>query len=155
MHFPIVHHFQPFASLLPFNQFCINMSYLVTDSGVLEKLDHQFGHVQYWWQQDNAPAHSPGKKTLIKRGKFLFWPPHSPDLSPIEHMWKIVNGKLRGQQFLGDDDVFVAISDAWNAIEMTIVDNLCQSFLRRCKVCFDLGGESLNRPWREVHNAQV
>ena len=51
------------------------------------------------FQQDNAPIHT------AKAIQELFecsgihvscWPPHSPDLNPIEHVWKLFKDSLHG-----------------------------------------------------------
>jgi len=51
------------------------------------------------FQQDNAPCH----KARINSNWFLEhdneftvlkWPPHSPDLNPIEHLWDVVEPKI-------------------------------------------------------------
>jgi transposase len=128
---------------------------MLAKSKILGTLDHEFGKLHYWWQQDNAPAHKPGWPELKKLCKCLPWPPHSPDLSPIEHMWAIMKNKLKGQKFRDTEHLFQAITAAWNAIDMTTVNNLCASFPRRCSVCIQIGGASLNGHWTEVHNAVV
>jgi transposase len=52
----------------------------------------------FLWQQDNAPFHN----GLVARIFFkkcninvMRWPPYSPDLSPIENVWNIVQYRLR------------------------------------------------------------
>ncbi len=53
-----------------------------------------------YFQQDNAPCH----KAQIISDSFLEhdneltllkWPPHSPDLNPIEHLWDVVEREIR------------------------------------------------------------
>jgi len=41
-----------------------------------------------YFQQDNAPCHKARICTVLK------WPPESPDLNPIEHLWDVVEREL-------------------------------------------------------------
>ena len=49
-----------------------------------------------FFQQDNAPAHSSKEtKAILNEMKSLrFWPPNSPEISPIEKVWSFVLIKL-------------------------------------------------------------
>ncbi len=60
-----------------------------------------------YFQQDNAPCHKAqiisdwflehdNELTLLK------WPPQSPDLNPIEHIWDVVEREIRSQQICSD-----------------------------------------------------
>jgi len=50
------------------------------------------------FQQDNSPSHVSAeiRQTLSTMNKLDFWPPNSPDLSPIESVWSEVQSKLEG-----------------------------------------------------------
>ena len=78
-----------------------SFSYLQTLEYYKEDIN-QLGKNLYL-QQDNAPCHV-GKKCLdyIKTNfpnHLEFWPPNSPDLSPIEELWAIVEEKLNYYSF--------------------------------------------------------
>jgi hypothetical protein len=79
---------------------------------ILKVLNDKFGQKCYWWQQDNAPAHKLAAELLPAHVRVLRWPPHSPDLSPIEHMWALVKKRLRGRKFADEDALFAAMSEA-------------------------------------------
>jgi transposase len=117
---------------------------MIAKSGVLRDLNAHFGRGRYLWQQDNAPAHKPYLGELRKFVHVLPWPPHSPDLSPIEHMWALVKRLLRGKQFDNEDELFDAMSAAWDSIPMDWINKLCRSFPARCTVCIELDGHNLN-----------
>ncbi len=58
-------------------------------------MDH---HKATHFFQDGAPCHKSKKvMALLKEQKFavMDWPGNSPDLSPIENLWSILEGKLK------------------------------------------------------------
>ena len=70
------------------------------------------------FQQDNCPSHSSSeiKQILNKMYKLDFWPPNSPDLSPIECVWAEVQSKLEGYTFKNMDDFKKKIVYEWNRV---------------------------------------
>jgi hypothetical protein len=81
----------------------------------------------------------------------LNWPPHSPDLCPIEILWSIIKRKLKSRAFQSGDDLFAAIEIAWNEIPEAEIDKLVGSFRAQCEVCVEIEGECLNGYWLRVH----
>ncbi len=91
-----------------------------------------------YFQQDNAPCHTAqiisdwflehgNEFTLIK------WPPQSPDLNPIEHLWDVVEREihimdvqLKNLQRLRD-----AIMSIWTKISEECFQHLVESMPRR------------------------
>ena len=60
--------------------------------------------VNLWFQQDNAPCHKSAKSMTRIRNHFddqyiPNWPANSPDLSPIENLWSIVQEKLQATNY--------------------------------------------------------
>lgn len=52
--------------------------------------------------QDGAPAHKSHLTFLYLKKRLSFiklWPPNSPDLNPIEHIWGAIKRILKGQKF--------------------------------------------------------
>ncbi len=94
----------------------------------------QFTHLLMYFQQDNAPCH---KAQIISdwflehenEFTFLKWPPQSPDLNPIEHLWDVVEREIHimdvqptNLQQLRDD-----IMSIWTKISEEYFQHLVES----------------------------
>lgn len=83
----------------------------------------------YRFQQDNAPVHKSRStmRFLRRKGVRLFmggqWPPSSPDMNIIEHIWPKVSKKLLGQTFNTKDEL-------WNALKIAFSQISAQDILR-------------------------
>ncbi len=111
--------------------------------------DHPFMTTVYpssdgYFQQDNAPCHAAqiisdwflehdNEFTLLK------WPPQSPDLNPIEHLWDVVERKIRimDVQPTNLQQLRDAIMSIWTKISEECFQHLVESMPRRIKA--DLG----------------
>lgn len=81
----------------------------------------------------------------MERGiELLDWPPHSPDLNPIEHIWKEIKQlitKLHPEvRYLKKNKLHVAIliewiKEAWRAVDQGLIDRLIRSMPRRMCEC--------------------
>lgn len=87
------------------------------------------------FMQDNAPCHT------AKRVKDYFeqedvevmkWPAQSPDLNPIENLWKIIGDKVRERQPSTVTDLWTKIEQEWNKITPEFCKKLVRSCGRRC-----------------------
>jgi hypothetical protein len=112
----------------------------------------KFGEDGCIWQQDNAQAHGPGLEVIMKRFRCLKWPPHNPDLSPIEMIWSLIKRALKGRVFYSPQELHDATIAAWQQIDQRTIDNLVGSFKAKCRICVKYGGACVNGDWREVHH---
>ena len=95
------------------------------------------------FQQDNARIHNFGgtpEWLQIHGIEYIYWPPHSPDLNPIEHIWKALKGKLLelfpGLYFLTNNKASIEklkeyLKIAWNSIPRDLIRRLIESLPRR------------------------
>ena len=103
--------------------------------------------------QDNAPIHTARKvREWFDENSIdvLVWPPYSPDLNPIEHLWfrlkqlvYQVNPQI--EQVKGDidtvrDALWDALEQAWHLIEEDILDQLVDSMQRRVEAVIKAEG---------------
>jgi transposase len=94
------------------------------------------------FQQDNARIHTAEKtqEWFESHGIWVVeWPPHSPDLNPIEHVWNMLKRTLlKLHPFLFEEgraqtdwkNFHEAIQEAWWAIPQASIDRLIDSMPR-------------------------
>lgn len=97
------------------------------------------------FQQDNARIHNFGgtpEWLQINGIEYIDWPPHSPDLNPIEHVWKALKDILI-QRYPSISDLTNCEADiakmkgwlqeAWRAIPQDLIRRLIESLPRRLR----------------------
>jgi transposase len=88
------------------------------------------------FQQDNAPIHT-SRHTLsfLEENSVMLlpdWPPYSPDLNIIEHLWKkLKNEVYRNRSYQNIDDLWAAIQREFYKIPDIFFSNLYSSIKRR------------------------
>jgi hypothetical protein len=99
------------------------------------------GEAAFTFQEDNAAIHTAKKAKEWKQGKSipcLPWPPQSPDLNPIEHLWDELERRVRGRSTLpkNEGELFGFLLEEWYKIPTRTLENLVDSLPRRVEaVC--------------------
>ena len=95
--------------------------------------------------EDNARPHRAREVNafLEEQGiERLVWPPNSPDLNPIEHLWDQLKQSVYAR--VNDDttlaDLPLIIQQEWAAIPKQRVTRLINSMRRRCQAVIDIHG---------------
>ncbi len=93
-----------------------------------------------YFQQDNAPCY---KAQIISdwflehdnEFTLLKWPPQSPDLNPIEHLWDVVEREIRimDVQPTNLQQLCDAIMSIWTKISQECFQHLVESMPQRIK----------------------
>lgn len=94
------------------------------------------GYERFILMHDNARPHAAGIVTnyldevQIQR---LDWPPYSPDLNPIEHMWEQLKRRIRRRNPVPStiEQLRFAAQYEWNAIPQEYIQTLLSSMPRR------------------------
>src|SRR6266850_368088 len=95
------------------------------------------------FQQDNDPKHTSNKaRTWMENNNInvLDWPPQSPDLNPIEHLWNHIKRELckYPTQPKGVWELWERVAEVWNNIEPEVCQKLIESMPRRIEVVISL-----------------
>lgn len=94
-------------------------------------------------QHDNAPCHKGRNVTSFLNGvgqKVLEWPPQSPDLNVIEHVWAYLKQKRSKSLTQTRLEAVENIRSLWNDIPMEFLINLVESMPRRLQAVIDAKG---------------
>jgi len=97
------------------------------------------------FQQDNASAHKASiVNNYLSRMKIrvLDWPPNSPDMNPIEHLWAYIKQQLDRYPEAPKtmEELWERIQKIWIEIPIEIIHDLYESMPRRIKELHDNKG---------------
>ena len=97
------------------------------------------------FQQDGASCHTAKiiKEWLdfVQIDFIKDWPGNSPDLNPIENLWAIIKGELRGRDTSSLPKLEAAIRDVWDNIDRGYLKDLIDSFPDRLQEVIDRKGK--------------
>ncbi|UYV82109.1 hypothetical protein LAZ67_21000883 [Cordylochernes scorpioides] len=94
------------------------------------------------YQQDNARPHTARlSQQALQDVQMLPWPPYSPELSPIEHVWDIIGRRLHAlPQPRSEDELWQMVEREWRAIPQDAIRTLIDSLPRRVAACIAVRG---------------
>ena len=129
-------------------------SKVLEESNFITDMNNLHGRGAWVFMQDGAPCHTASATLEFLTGKGVLvlpgWPANSPDLNPIEMLWGILKRRVRRDPDLNATSLVAKLTEAWRAIDRTVIDSLCQSFVRRCELVLRLDGSSAT-PYLQAH----
>ena len=95
--------------------------------------------------QDNAPYY----KVMIVMNfikaesiTVVDWPPQSPDLNPIQNVWKTLEERSKARNPKTREQLWNALQEEWNKITRHDINKLISSCSRRCQSVIEAKGAS-------------
>ena len=85
--------------------------------------------------QDNAPCHTTSTVKQFFEEQYLIvmkWPAQSPDLNPIENLWKIIGETVMARKPTNVADLWQKLQEEWNKITPEQCAKLVASCGQRC-----------------------
>lgn len=128
----------------------------VSSRSYLHILNHHIKdfHQDDWiFMQDNARIHT--AKAVIKWFDdnhiiLMIWPPYSPDLNPIEHIWPILKenmhqhypelAHMKGGPKKVKKELEKALIHCWDLIEPSVFENLARTMPNRVRAVIEANG---------------
>jgi transposase len=113
--------------------------------GWIRQWKHDHGE-DLLFMQDNAPIHMAEIVTaeLQESGiNAIVWPPYSPDLNPIEHVWAWVKDWINEKWPQARNTGYILmeqIEEAWKAVPADFLRKLIESMPRRCEDVIAVNG---------------
>ena len=104
-----------------------------------------------WFQHDNVPCHASLLTQLnLQRRRIptIEWPPYSPDLNLIEHVWVLTKRHVQGHYLrrsyenhkIGYSDLKQLIQEAWDSVRDEDIAELYDSWKDRCEAVIRANG---------------
>jgi transposase len=97
------------------------------------------------FQDDNASVHRYKPASEWKEENLITslpWPAQSPDLNPIEHLWDVLERRIRARPThpRNLEELMDALTEEWETIEPDVLRNLVESMPRRVQAVIEANG---------------
>ncbi|UYV68767.1 Transposase [Cordylochernes scorpioides] len=120
---------------------------------VLMRVPYLQGVPNALYQRDNARPHTARiSQQALQDVQMLPWPPYSPDLSPIEHVWDIIGRRLHAlPQPRSEDELWQMVERDWRAIPQDAIRTLIDSLPRRVAACIAVRADAVLALYYDYH----
>jgi transposase len=94
--------------------------------------------------EDGCSVHKGAHRVELQRVKVhkLLWPAQSPDLNPIENLWRMMKKRIKDRAKCPKDkaQMIQFLNEEWDKLTAEDFDNLIKSMQRRVKECIRKNG---------------
>lgn len=103
--------------------------------------------VQFILEEDGDSGHGPGQKNPARTWKeehglrHFFNCPQSPDLSPIENAWLVVNEEIKKRPHWSEDELQELAEEGWRNLSQETINGWIESMPTRLKHVIKLNGK--------------
>lgn len=88
----------------------------------------------------NAPIHTNKDIQLYIEGRgygYIYLPPYSPELNPIEQFWSVCKSKLKRETLLDEETLTSRIQDACNRVLLSDLQGFFRYSVSKFSDCLD------------------
>ena len=116
-------------------------THLIESAELYFDVDHA---EQWWFLQDRDPKH---KSNLVRTWLFnhgiqcIDFPPYSPDLNPIEHLWADLARRVEQFQCETMEELQDTVAEEWKKTPKKLLRMLVHSMPERCQAVIDAQGD--------------
>ena len=95
------------------------------------------------FMQDNAPCHTvKSLKTFLSEEDVtvMEWPAQSPDMNPIENVWKLLNERAKEKNPRNVEELWTNLKGEWEKISVDKCKTLIRLCSKRCQAIIESKG---------------
>lgn len=123
------------GTLVSINGHITGETYLMILRGQIPLIKEKLKLTSFTLLDDNAPPHRAEIVKVYKEAEgiqgFEQWPPNSPDINPIEDIWRLLKDRIRKRMPKTLKEIEVVAADEWSKITIDEIRSLIESLPRR------------------------
>ena len=115
------------------------------------------GNSLLYFQQDNATPHTSkeAREALKEINSLKFWPPNSPEISPIEKVWSFIMRKLEGKKIKDLNQLKNEVLYIWNRVPKNYCKKIVEKFDKDINNLIKSSGHLKNKNTSSYNNYKL